>query len=57
MINDYERYNFWNKELDEFLENKKEIDTYNKEIDKSVENVRNGIFFTNEQVMEEIKKW
>lgn len=56
MTGDYERYNFWNHEMDEFLKREK-IKKYNREIDKSVEEVHGGKFFTNEEVLDEIKKW
>ena len=60
MTGDYERHNFWNSELEEFLKEekrKKSISSYNKEIDKAVSEVRGGKFISHEQVAKDMKNW
>ena len=56
MTNDYERYNFWHEELDKIVEEDKKK-AYNKDIDDAVERVSSGKFITNDDVMDEMKKW
>lgn len=57
MTNDYERYNFWNIEMDQYLKDIKEKEKYNREIDEAVKRVRDGKSISHEDVLKEMKNW
>lgn len=57
MTNDYERYNFWNIEMDQYLKDIKEKEKYNRELDEAVKRVRDGKSISHEDVLKEMKNW
>jgi len=50
-MDDLERYDFWHRELDEFLES---IKVYNHEIDLAINRVRSGDSISNDEVFADL---